>query len=189
MSKQFCTICHVFPQCEQMKVGLCLNCVENSNENDLIGTIKSICQRIKAKSKIDFNIEMYDKYEEIAKSIEKICSDDQFKVIKSFLNKPFVTLDAVISHLILIFTINERFYFTSSQAKELVKKTWPSDNYKWHNLLVFMCLDLNELANVDFTCGICYFGNMGDQFKSPAHLTNYLIKRGFDINQKHGTFY
>ena len=48
-------------------------------------------------------------------------------------------------------------------------------------------LNLNELGS-EFTCGICYFGNMGEKFSSPAHLTNYLIDRGFDINQKQGTF-
>jgi hypothetical protein len=185
--KQFCFNCKVFQPMTNLH--LCLNCVEKSNTNDLIGTIKSICDSMKNVPKEECDILMYEKYEEIGKSIENICSDDQFKMIKSLINKPFATLEAAISHLVSIFTMNSRFYFTPSQANELVKKRWPSDNYKWHNLLVYMCLDINGLNSSDFTCGMCYFGNFGDLFDKPALLTKYLIERGFDIDQKRPTFF
>jgi len=183
MSEQFCLNCKVFRS--MINLELCLNCVEKSNTNDLIGTIKGICETMKNVPKEESDIVMYEKYEDIGKSIENICSEDQFKMIKSLINKPFATLEAAISHLESIFTMNGRFYFTASQANELVKKRWPSDEYKWHNLLVYMCLDINGLNGRDFTCGMCYFGNFGEEFVKPALLANFLFRRGLNINHKH----
>jgi len=184
MSTNYCEICQVFRACEQMNVGLCRHCVENSNTNNIMGTLKGICEKIKTSLKEDCNTEMYLKYEQLSKAFEKICTEEQFKTIKSFINGPFITLEAAISHLISFYVMNGCFYFTSSQAKELVKKIWPKEIYKWHNLLVFMCLDLNELETDEFTCGICYFANMGEKFSNPVRLTNYLVGRGFDISNK-----
>ena len=184
----YCNMCRVFPACVDLDVCICSHCIENCNTSDLVGTIKSICEKLQTVSTQSCDDEMVAKYQAVGKAIQAICSEEKFKAIKNFLHKPLVTLEIAIAHLKSLYLFNGGLYFTSEQAKELVNKTWPSDNYKWHNLLVFMCLDLNALTAQQFTCGVCYFGNFDDLFQTPANQTNYLVERGFSIEDKESFF-
>ena len=122
MKKKYCRNCKVFAECEQLDVGLCLHCVENSNTSDLLGTIKSICEKIQSVPKEDCDAEIVSDYENVYKAIKNICTDAQFNTIQSFMGKPLVTLELAIGHLLSIYELNGGFYFTAEQAKKLVKK-------------------------------------------------------------------
>lgn len=117
-----------------------------------------------------------------------ICSDEQFEIIRQYVETPSTTLDEAIDYLKTTYVTAYKniLYFTPDQSKQLVKRKWPTNNYKWHNILVFMCLEFYELSADDFTCGICYFGRV-DQF-SMKNYVRAVVDRGFNIADKPNFF-
>ena len=176
-------MCHVFEVTEELNdIRLCIYCIENCDTSDLISTIQGICEQVLRIGKENCNLQVLPLYENVSKAIKNICTDEQFTRIQAFLKKESTSLETAIGNLKSIYMFNGGLYFTANQAKTLVKKHWSFDIGKWHNILVFMCLDIDQLDTNEFTCGMCYFGNFGEEFTSPFALTKYLNERGFDID-------
>lgn len=180
-----CITCKMNPPMRANDSRMCEYCIKNIK----IKKLSVICEEIVSNDCNDERlVDNYNLYEKvITYSKFNICSDNDFKKIKIFINKHNMALPIAISMLKNLYVSNNGLYFTAKQAKELVKKQWHDDIYKWHNILVFMCLEIYDLDVEDFTCGICYFANFGDKF-TPFSYVAYINKRGFDIENKKSFF-
>jgi DNA-directed RNA polymerase len=165
--------------------GMCEYCIKNIKIKSLLELCEEIVNNDRNDERLIDNYNLYGQV--IAYNNFNICSDNEFKKIKIFINKHNMTLSNAISALKNLYVLNNGLYFTAKQAKELVKKQWDTETYRWHNILVFMCLEIYDLDVKDFTCGICYFANFGDKF-TPFSYVTYINKRGFDIENKKSFF-
>lgn len=155
------------------KSSYCTFCYENNNLYDWF----YVFNRIIATTHLNENMENVELYRVVLLINERMCENNLFNKIAGQIKK-VSSYQLAVNILKTVFNDNNGLFFTAEQCKELIKNKFIDDNdkFKWHNLLVYMCPEFYKLSVDDFTCGICYFGNLGEQFGSLFKYIKYMAE-------------
>ena len=174
MTTKLCSWCHMVNTMSDKTI-YCTFCYENNTTYDWFNVFRQLVDQASLKD----NIKSSQMCRQFSEVYTRMCTDELFEKLSSQMKK-------VSSYELAVSILqNAGVFFTAKQCKELVKNTYIDDNnrYKLHNLLVLACPEFYKLSVDDFTCGICYFGNHGDRFKSLSeYLTYFILEHSFLYN-------